>query len=184
MYVYLIQSGKAKNDPVKVGFSKKPEARLKALQTGNPKPLKLIMKIECKTEGHAKRLEKSLHEMLGKQNIHLEWFKLKKNHIIKMLNAFANNEEFDHVKHEEELNKHKSMTPEWSRRKLKKHIKEIEGSMKRRRAEAGFMYGVIYDNLGISTKEVKRMMNEELGSREEFLRDHMSTKHNPSLDKL
>jgi len=130
MYVYLIQSGKKKTDPVKVGFSKDPETRIKTLQTGNPVKLELIMKIKCNNEKHARTLEKALHEMLGTQNVYLEWFRLKKTHIMKMLTAFANNESFDQVKHAEKLQHYSSMPGDISLRKkyrglLKQH-KEME----------------------------------------------------------
>ena len=55
MYVYLIQSGKKKSDPVKVGYSKNPEARIKTLQTGNPKILRLLMKIKCNSCGYEQK---------------------------------------------------------------------------------------------------------------------------------
>ena len=59
MYVYLIKAGHKKTDPVKVGYSKDPEGRLKSLQTGNHEKLQLFMKIKCNDEKHARRLEKT-----------------------------------------------------------------------------------------------------------------------------
>jgi len=165
MYVYLIQAGDKKTDPVKVGFSKNPEKRLKAFQTGNAKELRLIMKIKCNSPSHARRLEKSLHIMLGSQNVHLEWFKLKKSHVMKMLNSFANNKDFDQVEHCSDLqhyqtNKEKPSTA----RKLKnarKQILEMEKTASKRRFAAGVMYGYIYDGLGITTLEIKKIIEDK-----------------------
>lgn len=157
-----------KISPVKVGFSKNPEARLKQLQTGNPVPLKLIMKIKCNDENHARNLEKSLHEMLSTQSVYLEWYKLKKTHIMKMLTAFSNDEEFDQVKHCENLNHYSSMPGKLRLNKryknLKKHVKEIEIAMGKNRRELKFVYGYIYDEFGVSTKNIKELMVEKLNN--------------------
>lgn len=165
MYVYLIQAGDKKTDPVKVGFSKNPEKRLKSFQTGNAKELRLIMKIKCNSPSHARRLEKSLHIMLGSQNIHLEWFKLKKTHIMKMLTAFANNKEFDQVEHCANLQHYQTNKEKPSNaRKLKnatKTILEMEAHATKRRFAAGIMYGLIYDSTGMTTKEIKILIDDK-----------------------
>jgi len=166
MFVYLMQSGTKKTDPIKVGYSQEPETRLKQLQTGNPIPLKLIMKIKCDDEKHARRLEKSLHEMLSTQNVFLEWYTLKGSHIRKMLTAFANNEEFDQVEHCENLT-HYSRMPAKNKinkkyKNLKKHVVEMEIATAKRREELKFVYGYIYNEFGVSTKEIKELMVEKL----------------------
>jgi hypothetical protein len=117
MYVYLIQAGKKKLDPVKVGYSRDPESRLKTLQTGNPVALRILMKIKCNDEAHARRLESTLHEMLGHQNIHYEWFKLKSSHVMKMLTAFANDEKFDQIQHGMESQHYSNVISEISYKK-------------------------------------------------------------------
>lgn len=169
MYVYLIQAGDKKTSPVKVGYSKNPEDRLKSLQTGNPVPLRLIMKIKCNDEKHARRLERSLHEMLGTQNLFLEWFTLKGTHITKMLNAFANDENFDQVEHCENL-QHYSRMPGSNKsakkyRGLRKHLKQMEASAVRKNKEASLMRKYIHEHTGMCSMEVKRMITDQLGPR-------------------
>ncbi len=163
MYVYLIQAGNKKIDPVKVGFSKDPERRVKDLQTGNPKPLRLLMKIKCNDDKHARKLEKTLHEMLGNQNIHLEWFKLKKTHVMKMLTAFANNDEFDQVQHVDELLQYSTVKKPPKNQNT--HVRQMELAIKRRKQESAFLYGLIYDKTGICTTDIKFMMNNVIGPR-------------------
>lgn len=166
MYVYLIQSGDMKISPVKVGFSKNPEARLKQLQTGNPVVLKLIMKIKCDSEKHARNLEKSLHDMLGTQNVYLEWYKLKKTHIMKMLTAFSNDEDFDQVQHCENLNHYSSMPGDISIKRryknLLRHVKQMETALIRRKNGARIMRKYISEKSGMNDMDIKSLINEEL----------------------
>ena len=166
-YVYLIQSGDMKISPVKVGYSKNPEARLKQLQTGNPVELKLIMKLICDDENHARNLEKSLHEMLSTQNVYLEWYKLKKTHIMKMLTALANNKEFDQVAHCENMNAYSSMPGHKKLKKkyrgLRKYLKQMEAGMIRRGKEASIMRRYIHEHTDMNSMTIKNMIRDELG---------------------
>lgn len=82
MFVYFIEStNKWKSKYIKIGSSKNPEGRLKDLQTGSPLKIRLIGKIKCKNEFHAKQIEKLAHNIFYKQRRHGEWFNLKDNHI-------------------------------------------------------------------------------------------------------
>lgn len=74
MYVYFIQSG-SKRGPIKIGKSINPEKRLKELQTGSHKELRLIAKIPCSSDTHAFHLEKMLHMRFKKFRINGEWFR-------------------------------------------------------------------------------------------------------------
>ena len=98
MYVYIIQSGSSKKSPVKIGMSDDPEKRLKQLQTGNPRILRIIISIKCNSRQHAFELEKTLHRMLERNNILNEWFFVKKKSLLETLNRFANNPELSQVK--------------------------------------------------------------------------------------
>ena len=171
MYVYLIQSGKKKSDPVKVGYSKNPEARIKTLQTGNPKLLRLLMKIKCNNDAHARRLERTLHEMLKGQNVLLEWFKLNRCNVMKMLNAFANNEGFHQVEDMEGIFSYEELSTKDKIAKATKgrdkNIKEMELCIKRRKLECGIMYRLLSER-GLHTKDTKDIINSELGTRECF----------------
>lgn len=68
-YVYFI--GNLQNKVVKIGFSKKPNKRLKQLQTGSPLKLKVIYK----TKG-SKLKEADLQKKFSKQRTQGEWFSI------------------------------------------------------------------------------------------------------------
>ena len=71
-YVYVIGSD---NPPYKVGISKNPEARLRALQTGHPGRLRIHHKTE--TPAHrTKLLETVIHNNLKHSRQTGEWFDL------------------------------------------------------------------------------------------------------------
>lgn len=73
-YVYLIQSGKGKNKPVKIGIARNVERRISELQIGNPETLQLIAKILCNSKSHAHSLEYKLHKYFWRSHINGEWF--------------------------------------------------------------------------------------------------------------
>lgn len=69
--IYLIKS---LNEGVyKIGVSKNPNKRLKALQTGNPSPVEILYLYETE---NAYKIEKSLHNRYSHFNTHGEWFEL------------------------------------------------------------------------------------------------------------
>lgn len=151
MYVYLIKAGHKKTDPVKIGYSKDPEDRLKTLQTGNPIKLQLYMKIKCNDEAHARRLERTLHEMLGSQNLRNEWFRLKNTQIPTLLEKFANKECYDQIEHTKTLTQYSSTPGErkyrTKYRSLNKHHKEML---------------VAYNDIRVKLKVAKRLLAKEL----------------------
>lgn len=98
MYVYIIQSGTSKKSPVKIGMSDDPGKRIKQLQTGNPKILRIIISIKCNSRKHAFELEKTLHRMLLRNNILNEWFFVKKKILLETISRFANNPDLKQVK--------------------------------------------------------------------------------------
>jgi hypothetical protein len=65
-YVYCITDGTA----VKIGYSLKPEARVAELQTGNPRPLRLLA-----TQKGTEADEKALHVRYLHLNVLQEWFR-------------------------------------------------------------------------------------------------------------
>ena len=162
IYVYLIQAGKKKGSPVKVGYSKNPEARLKQLQTGNHESLNLIMKIKCGGYDHARRLELDMHRILGGQNVHLEWYRMNKTQVMKILNQMAGDKDIDVVETVDNLSDRAvtEQKPSNKNRNLLKQIELLEKSLARRKREAGIMYGFIYDNLGQSTNDTKKLFKE------------------------
>lgn len=65
--IYFIQSGT--DGPIKIGYSQDPTNRLKQLQTGSPKKLKLL----CAVEGGFE-LERRLHDSLCQYHLNNEWY--------------------------------------------------------------------------------------------------------------
>lgn len=52
------------------------------------------------------------------------------------------------------------------RSRVNKTIKQLETALKRRKQESMVMYQYIYDNCGTTTREMKDLINKELGTRE------------------
>lgn len=87
MYVYFIEAYREKNKKIiKIGKANNPEQRLADLQTGSPIGLRLMGKIKCKSELHAKQVEKLAHRIFAKQRRHGEWFRLSYNHMDEIIN--------------------------------------------------------------------------------------------------
>lgn len=84
-FVYVIQSGKGKHMPVKIGMSENPEKRIKQLQTGNPNLLRIIALIKCRDRKHASLVEKTFHSLMIDKNLLNEWFSPKKGVILKSI---------------------------------------------------------------------------------------------------
>ena len=72
-YLYAITDGEF----IKLGYSSSISGRLKAMQTGHPKPLKCLWRYYVgKTEAVARRLERKLHKYCSKQRVRGEWFSM------------------------------------------------------------------------------------------------------------
>ena len=80
-YIYVIQDGEF----YKIGSARKVENRLKVLQVGNPRPLKVIFKQEVQGK-KVIFLEKKLHKIFAKKHSLGEWFKLTTEDIVKLKN--------------------------------------------------------------------------------------------------
>lgn len=72
MYIYIISS---EENIVKIGISKNPEKRIKSLQTGHPKQLK-IQYINEIDEENKFNIEKIIHKILKHKKIKNEWFNI------------------------------------------------------------------------------------------------------------
>ncbi len=72
-YLYVIAA--SKNGPVKLGYSKHPDKRLKQLQTGNPEIL-ILHHCEMVEIDNIRRAEKELHRILGYCRLKGEWFNM------------------------------------------------------------------------------------------------------------
>jgi Meiotically up-regulated gene 113 len=67
--IYFIQAGRY--GPVKIGISKNPRKRLRALQVPNPKPLTLLGVMEGDSD-----TEKEVHREFRNSRIRGEWFSI------------------------------------------------------------------------------------------------------------
>jgi len=77
-FVYLIaHAGEANGNPrgpIKVGFSKYPDKRLLALQTGNPRRLEIVFMFRTPSRDLALYSERVFHEVCAKDRLAGEWF--------------------------------------------------------------------------------------------------------------
>lgn len=78
-YVYVISA--AEEGPVKIGFSKTPEKRLKKLQTGHPEELRLYY-FHSLPEKNVKLMERAVHDLNRHKRIKGEWFNMSVNDAI------------------------------------------------------------------------------------------------------
>lgn len=76
-YVYLISD--ANSYSYKIGISNNPEKRLKTLQTGNEKSLKIIHKVLCENYNN---VETALHNKYNFLRVNGEWFELTKEDVV------------------------------------------------------------------------------------------------------
>lgn len=126
-YVYVVRAGKGSKAPIKVGMTGNVQKRIKALQTGNPQPLFLVMHFECKDRSHAYRLEKTIHEILGGQRMCGEWFKVTRSNLMKLLNNLGNKHQIDSlVKEMDIFDKIEPDSTVKLRKKLEAKEKEVE----------------------------------------------------------
>ena len=82
--VYLISDGRA----VKIGNSRSVTKRLKALQTGNSHPLKVLA---ARKSSDCERLEDYLHEIFDQERGVGEWFDLDEGHIATAVSVLERN---------------------------------------------------------------------------------------------
>jgi len=72
-YVYAIGPI---DGPIKIGFTNNLDTRLRAIQTGNPLPVKIHHFIKFDNENDMRKAEKTLHETLRHIRKKGEWFDL------------------------------------------------------------------------------------------------------------
>ncbi len=78
-WVYLIQCGES--NFYKIGVATDIEQRLTNLQSANPYILTLVACFELLSRTDAYFHENTLHKMMSKNNIHLEWFSLTRKQV-------------------------------------------------------------------------------------------------------
>ena len=67
MPVYFI--GRGRKGPIKIGFSKDPQKRMKSLQTGSAEPLSMLGLVKG-----GRAIEAIIHRRLARNRLHGEWF--------------------------------------------------------------------------------------------------------------
>ena len=95
-YIYFIEEQRYHGDPgdvfCKIGRSLKPKIRLKELQTGNPRRLKIVAKIGPFSEVQSKRQEKRIHRIYKRWHVTGEWFEAE---ILNRMDLLAQADDFD-----------------------------------------------------------------------------------------
>lgn len=74
MYVYFAIAKTAHWQRIKIGRARNVEDRIAELQVGSPTPLELLGTIKVLSEGHAKGLERALHNTFDAYRVSGEWF--------------------------------------------------------------------------------------------------------------
>ena len=80
---FIVETGGDEEFRIKIGFSKAPHNRIKALQTGNSRTLEVMGWIESDD----KSLEQKLHKKYKKQRIHGEWFSIEPYDVLEELKS-------------------------------------------------------------------------------------------------
>lgn len=77
-YVYLMESIRDYDTVYKIGYSKNPNKRLNAIQTGNDGHVRLV---HCFKSKHARKLEKALQNSYKHAHKNMEWFSMDLNDV-------------------------------------------------------------------------------------------------------
>ena len=75
--LYLICGHGRENEPlrpVKIGIAANPESRIASLQTGSPRPLKILTYFDTPNREIAKKFESAFHKHYEAQRLAGEWF--------------------------------------------------------------------------------------------------------------
>lgn len=83
-YVYLLES----DGLYKIGFARDPNTRRKRLQTGSPKPIRIVHTIRT---WHYRHVEEKLHDHFDDKRVRGEWFALDADDVayFKTLDSFG-----------------------------------------------------------------------------------------------
>jgi Meiotically up-regulated gene 113 len=83
-YTYFMVENEAnKHFRIKIGFSKDPLNRLKALQTGNSRKIEIMGWIKSDDQS----LERELHKKYQKHRLHGEWFSIEPYNVLEELKS-------------------------------------------------------------------------------------------------
>ncbi|MBT3045017.1 MAG: GIY-YIG nuclease family protein [Candidatus Thiodiazotropha sp. (ex Codakia orbicularis)] len=86
MYTYFIIENEDNDEHrIKIGCSKKPEQRIRNLQTGNSRKLCLMGWIECSDQS----IERLLHEKYEEFRLNGEWFSIEPCNVLEELKTYS-----------------------------------------------------------------------------------------------
>jgi hypothetical protein len=104
-YACVFAVGSGDGEPLRVSWCLHPDKRLADLQDGNWKPLQIHHIIWTAGQPLARRLEKSLHEVLDRQKLRLsgEWFDINQSAIANLMQASADSSGVPVFSHDEML---------------------------------------------------------------------------------
>ncbi len=83
VYVYIIENTYLHD--TKIGISNRPEKRIKQLQTGSSRPLKIQYTVKFTTRDEATKVEYQLHKKFSKHRLTGEWFDIDYRKVIKYI---------------------------------------------------------------------------------------------------
>jgi len=171
-YVYLISCGDNNVRPTKVGVSDDPYKRIKELQTGNPRQLKIEFIIECSDREHAFHLEKTIHEVLFKRHLRGEWFSMSGHKALKVLTRLSNDPSYRNVKNiekterakrkDERIKKNKASLVKSYQKKFNLVSKEntnLIKKLRKRKSEKRILFQMLIDS-GINQEEILSRLKE------------------------
>lgn len=81
-FVYFIND----EEYTKIGIAGSISSRIKQLQTGNPRKLKVLFLIDGETQNKSYWIERKLHEAFSSKQASGEWFKVSENDIVSVCN--------------------------------------------------------------------------------------------------
>lgn len=81
---FIVENSGNDHFRVKVGYSKSPEKRIKALQTGNSRKLELMGWIASSD----KSIEKKIHRQFHRCRVQGEWFLIEPGDVLEVLKAY------------------------------------------------------------------------------------------------
>jgi site-specific recombinase XerD len=83
-FVYVICENQ-ESGPTKIGLSNSPSKRMPALQTGNPRKLKMVAKFKCENMTSFERL---MHRHFAKRHLNGEWFDVAPNEAVEAVKNY------------------------------------------------------------------------------------------------
>lgn len=81
-FVYFIND----EEYTKIGIAGSISSRIKQLQTGNPRKLKVLFLIDGETQNKSYWIERKLHKSFSEKRVNGEWFRISERDIVSVCN--------------------------------------------------------------------------------------------------